>query len=152
MSEPSQDRSQIIFSGFDPMNGAKHELLRVPVDPSSTPAWDLSPDGSRLAMLVDAHKNTIHVAELRSGTTRDVKLDTAASLSGLTWSADADGWFVTGLAERRGVLLYVQSSGKATELWSGLSSVAAPVLSPDGKSLTFAVSTQNSNAWMLEGF
>lgn len=152
VSEPSQDRSQLIFSGFDPTGGAKHELLRVPLDPSSTPVWDLSPDGSRLAMLVDAHKSTIHVAELRSGTSRDVKLDTAASLSGLTWSADAGGWFVTGLAERRGVVLYVQSSGKVTELWSGLSSVAAPVLSPDGKSLTFAVSTQNSNAWMLEGF
>ncbi|MCI0402157.1 MAG: hypothetical protein L0212_01360 [Acidobacteria bacterium] len=152
VGEQSQDRNQLIFSGFDPGRGAQHEFLRVPIEPSSTPVWDLSPDGSRLAMVADEHKNAILIVELRSGTSRDVKLETAVSLSGLTWSADADGWFVTGLAERRGVLLYVHSSGKAQELWSSQSTLAAPVLSPDGKNLAFAVSTQNSNAWMLESF
>jgi len=152
VSEQSPDRSAIIFSGFDPGRGAKHELFRVAIDPSSTPAWDLSPDGSRLAMVADEHKNTVHIVELRSETSREVKLDTAVSVSGLTWSADSGGWFVTGLAGRRGVILYVQSSGTALELWSSQSSVAAPVLSPDGRNLAFAVSTQNSNAWMLEGF
>jgi Tol biopolymer transport system component len=152
VGEQNQDRSQIIFSRFDPAGGAKHELLRLPIEPSSTPVWDLSPDGLRLAMVAGEHKNTIHIVELRSGTSRDVKLDAAVSLSGLTWPADADGWLVTGLAGRRGVLLHVQSSGKAQELWSSQSSVAAPVLSPDGKNLAFAVSTQNSNAWMLESF
>lgn len=152
VGEPSQDRSQIIFTGFDPGRGAKHEYLRVPIEPSSTPVWDLSPDGARLAMVADEHKNTIHIVELRSRTSREVKLDPAVSLSGLTWSADADGWFVTGLAERRGVLLYVQTSGKAHELWSSQSILAAPVLSPDGRTLAFAVSTHNSNAWMLESF
>ncbi len=151
VGEASQDRSQIIFSGFDATAGAKKELLRVPIEPSSTPVWDLSLDGSRLAMVAD-DTNTIRIVELSSGTSREVKLDTAVSLSGLTWSANADGWFVTGLAERRGVLLYVQSSGKAQELWSSQSSPAAPLLSRDGKSLAFAVSNQNSNAWMLENF
>jgi Tol biopolymer transport system component len=152
VGEPSQDRSQIIFSGFDPGRGAKHELLRVPIEPSSTPVWDLSPDGARLAMVAGEHKNTIRIVELHSRTSRDVNLDPAVSMSGLVWAADGDGWFATGLAERRGVLMHVQTSGKIHELWSSQSMLAAPVLSPDGKTLAFAVSTHGSNAWMLENF
>jgi Tol biopolymer transport system component len=152
VGEPSQDRSQIIFSGFDPGRGAKHELLRVPIEPSSTPVWDLSPDGARLAMVAGEHKNTIRIVELHSRTSREVNLDPAVSMSGLVWAADGDGWFATGLAERRGVLMHVQTSGKIHELWSSQSMLAAPVLSPDGKTLAFAVSTHGSNAWMLENF
>ncbi len=38
-------RIRLLFTAFDPVQGRKSELVKVPSDPDST-SWDLSPDGS----------------------------------------------------------------------------------------------------------
>ena len=43
------DDTQITFSAFDPVQGRKAELVKVPANKELT-RWDLSPDGSRVAL------------------------------------------------------------------------------------------------------
>lgn len=42
--------------------------------------------------------------------------------------------------------------GGVSELFTSKAILGTPLASPDGKNLSFTVSTYNSNAWVIENF
>jgi len=86
--------------------------------------------------------------------------------AGETWSAPAS-WFsgtltgvafrgasqliVTTASARENLVLLVKQAG-ARKIWSSPRTVSLPVISPDGKHLLVAVTTESSNAWLVEDY
>jgi eukaryotic-like serine/threonine-protein kinase len=153
LGEIDKANSKLVFTALDLREGRKGELVRLATDLAGTPAWDLSPDGSTLAVVdLDQRKDTIHVVDLDHGSSRLIPLGRSERLSGITWSADGKGWFVTSSSLLGAKLFFVSLNGAASELWTSKSSLGAPVAAPDGKNLAFTVSSYNSNAWLIQNF
>lgn len=153
LSELDKPNGELVFTGLDPTRGRKAELVRLAADMTGQPAWDLSPDGTTIAIVgLDDHKDTIRVVELDNGSSRLIHIGHSERLSGITWSADGNGWIVTSSSILGATLLEITSSGEISELWRTTSTLGAPLASPDGKNLAFTVSTYNSNAWMIQSF
>ncbi|MGH9555833.1 MAG: hypothetical protein ACRD2Y_08430 [Terriglobales bacterium] len=153
LSEPDKANGELVLSAFDPVRGRSGELVRLANDSAGSPVWDLSPDGSTVAIVdLDEHKDRIRLIELETGSGRSIPVGRSMHLSGISWSADGTGLFVTGSSVRGAALLQVRLSGAVSEMWTTSTVLGAPVASPDGKNLAFSVSTNNGNAWMIENF
>src|SRR5437870_1937123 len=98
------------------------------------------------------HQDCIRLVNLETGSGHAVCADQSAQLSGVSWSADGNGWFVTDSSVRKAAILYISSDGQVSQLWTTSTAVGAPLASPDGTGLAFTVSSYNTNAWMIEDF
>jgi eukaryotic-like serine/threonine-protein kinase len=153
VSELDKVNRELVFTAFDPLRGKSAEFVRLAADPEESPAWDLSPDGSTVAIVdLDEHKDRIRLVDLGSGSGRSLAVGHAERLSGVSWSADGRSWFVTSSSLRGSAILKVGVDGTVSELWKSSNILAAPLTSPDGKNLAFSSSTYNSNAWVIENF
>ena len=153
LSELDKLNSELVFTGFDPLGGRKSELLRLAVDAEATTAWDLSPDGSTIAIVgIDQPKDRIRLVELDSGSAHSIPLGQNERLSGISWSADGRGWFATSSSLHGATIFYVSAKGGVSKLWTTSTNLTVPLASPDGRNLAFATSTYNSNAWLIENF
>jgi Tol biopolymer transport system component len=129
------------------------ELVRLAADPEVSPTWDLSPDGSSVAIVdLDERKDNIRLVELEDGSARSIAVGPSERLSGISWSADGRGWFVTSFSLRGAAIFHVGLDGTISKLLTTNSNLMAPLASPDGKNLAFSTSTYNSNAWIIENF
>ncbi len=153
LSEHDKVNGELVFSAFDILRGRTGERLRLATDPAESPAWDVSPDGSTVAIVdLDERKDRILLVELESGSARSIAVGRSERLSGISWSADGRGWYVTSSSLRGAAVFHVSSDGAISQLWTASSILGAPLASPDGKNLAFTVSTYNSNAWVIENF
>jgi Tol biopolymer transport system component len=153
LSELDKQNGELVFTSFDPLRGRTRELMRLAADLEGQPAWDLSPDGSTVAVVdLDQRKDRIRVVELENGSARSLAVGSSERLSGISWSADGRSWFVTGSTLRGSAIFQVRLDGTVSELWKSSTALASPVVSPDDKNLAFASSTYNSNAWVIENF
>jgi len=153
LAEPDRRNSELVFNSFDALQGRGAELFRVAADLSESPAWDLSPDGSSVALVaVDERKDRIRVVELNNGSARAVSVGQSAQLTGISWSATGNGWFVASSSPREAALLHVGLNGAVSRLWTTSTAVGTPLASPDARNIAFTVSAPNSNAWLIEGF
>ena len=153
LSELDRGNGELVFTAFNSRQGRMKELVRLAADAEASPAWDLSPDGSTVSIVdLDERKNLIRMVELENGSARSVALGPTERLTGISWSADGKGWFVTSSSLRGAALFHVSLDGTISKLWTTNSNLVAPLTSPDGKNLAFATSTYNSNAWILEKF
>ena len=142
-----------MFTSLNPLRGRMNEMLRLAADLEASPAWDLSPDGSTVAIVdVDERKDRIRLVALENGSARSIAVGQSEGLSGISWSADGRGWFVTSSSLRGSAVLKVRLDGTIAELWKSSTTLEAPLASPDGKDLAFSSSTYNSNAWVIENF
>lgn len=140
------------FFDLDPMRGKGRELARIKWSPSLTEDWDLSPDGTQLAIPIhDSREALIRVVSLQSGSTpareRDVILPGLADLRSIVWSASGRGWFVTldTIVGKR--ILYVYPNGSFRSL-GDIPGWAVP--SPDGRRVAFVNIIIASNAWIID--
>lgn len=153
LSELDKVNGELVFTAFNPMQGRMKELVRLAADPEGSPTWDLSPDGSTVGIVdLDERKDQIRLVELENGSARSIAVGPTERLSGISWSADGKGWFVTSSSLRGAAILHVGLDGTTSKLWTTNSNLVAPLASPDGKNLAFATSTYNSNAWIIEKF
>ncbi len=153
LSELDKVNGELVFTTFDPLRGRLAELVRLAADPAGSPVWDLSPDGSTVAIVdLDERKDRIRLVELETGSARSMGVGRSERLSGVSWSSDGRSWFITGSSLRGAAILQVSLNGAVSELWTTSTNLAAPLASPDGKNLAFSTSTYNSNAWVLEHF
>jgi Tol biopolymer transport system component len=153
LSEDDGVNHELVFTAVDPIRGRQDERIRLAADPAESPAWDLSPDGSAVAIVdLDSHKNDIRLAVLESGSIRLITLDSGERLSGIARASDNGGWFVTSSSVRGSAIFYVSASGAVSKLWTTSSILGAPLASRDGKQLAFTISRFDSNAWLLEDF
>jgi serine/threonine protein kinase len=153
LSEPDKGNGELVFTSLNPLRGRMNEMLRLAADLEASPTWDLSPDGSTVAIVdVDERKDRIRLVALENGSARSIAVGQSEGLSGISWSADGRGWFVTSSSLRGSAVLKVRPDGTIAELWKSSTTLEAPLASPDGKDLAFSSSTYNSNAWVIENF
>jgi eukaryotic-like serine/threonine-protein kinase len=148
-----RNQKQLVLYAFDPSRGKGRELMRI--DLGSTTAsylWDLSPDGSRIAVVYGEHKDRIRILPLNGGAASEVTVDGWSELDGPGWAADGKSLFVTASSAGSDVLLHVDLEGHAHMLWKQPSSLGGiyGVPSPDGKYVAFPVGANASNAWLIE--
>jgi Tol biopolymer transport system component len=154
LGEQSGDQEQLIFTAFDPVKGRGREMVRVATKPGFGYNWDLSPDGSQLAISFPAGENRIRMLALAGGAPRDLVVNGWYGFnSGPDWSPDGKGFYVSSLSPRGATLLYIDLNGHASALWEQKGGLRTwGVSSLDGRHLAMLGYTMDSNIWMLENF
>jgi len=153
IAEQSEDHKQLIFTGFDPVKGRGRELTRFDIDPLAPYEWDLSPDGTRIAV-VRYPGRRIDILSLNGQGTEVITVKGLELEGGIDWAADQKGlYMVSRTKEGRAALLHVDLQGNIHKLWEEPTwSDLWGIPSPDGRHLTFPHTTVNSNIWMIENF
>jgi hypothetical protein len=82
------------------------------------PLFDLSPDGSQLAIVAPEERPArIRVLSRMDGKSRDLALGSWPRAEGITWSADGRGWYTSYASARGGVdLVYIDLEGHISAL------------------------------------
>ena len=147
-----------VFYSLDPVRGKGEQLGKIEVDPNIFAGWNVSSDGSRLALVGggEKHKGRIELLNLRDGVWYSVSVERKwGDLQSIAWAPDGNGYFAASwwLPDSFN-LLRVTLNGKAKPLLSNANRqwMTGPLPSPDGKYLAFEGHTSDSNVWMLEGF
>jgi Tol biopolymer transport system component len=166
IGEWTSDHKTLLFTAFDPIRGRGRELARFDTQPTADAeyAWDLSPDGSRIAVLRRSEA-IAHVLSLAGLAPREFLLRGWSSLQTVDWAPDGKGLFLSAATRDGSALLRTNLQGDANLLWEANGSVqpsstpfmggasvswAAP--SPDGRHLAICRWSFNANIWMLENF
>ena len=146
-------RSAYAFFEADPVGGLGPELVRTAWLPSSFGDWDISPDGQFLAIpnhdLKTARIRIVPLGEKgNKHKEHEIELAGLANLSGVAWTADQSGWFVSvdsfsSVGKR---MYYAKLDGQLMSL-GAVHGWAVP--SPDGKKVAYLNQIHDSNAWML---
>jgi DNA-binding winged helix-turn-helix (wHTH) protein/Tol biopolymer transport system component len=140
---------QILIS-FDLERGAGREITRIP---SGLSHWSLSPDGLRLALVLDPHR--IRFLSPDTGAVHDVSVDDWPVFN-VDWSADGARLFIRSVTPAGvPVILALNGSGKAQVVIEGQahSNFTFFIQSPDGRHGILEMPTPgDNNAWMVENF
>jgi serine/threonine protein kinase/Tol biopolymer transport system component len=143
-----KDRN-VVFYELDPVRGKGREVARTEIGSRPYWGWDISPDGSRLAVASSLRYLTL--IDLGSGEVRKVKVPEDWSSQSLSWSADGKTVFVTAHTPNAFVLAQVGLTGSVHILLAKADQwMNQPVASPDGHYLAFRAQTWDSNVWLLE--
>ncbi len=143
---------ELVFTELDPLTGRGSELARIEIDLPSHMSFDLSPDGSRVA--VTNWDNHLRVLTLDSAETRDLSGDPWSGMDAPAWSADGAGVFVAASESPWGVeLIHIDLGGEVQVVrQTGNAWTMIPVPSPDGLHLAYGALIVERNAWMIEDF
>ena len=145
---------QQVFYGFDLVQGKRRELTRIDVNPAvGGYHWDVSPDGSRIAVTMGSGRESrIRILSLVGGV-RDVVVNGWNGFQSLDWSADGTGLYVSSQSPQAATLLYSDLEGHAQVLWhqDGIFKTWG-IPSPDGRHLAFLEWTSANNVWLIENF
>jgi Tol biopolymer transport system component len=145
---------QQVFYGFDLVQGKGRELTRIDVNPSvGGYHWDVSPDGSRIAVTMGSERESrIRILSLGGGM-RDVVINGWNGFQSLDWSADGKGLYASSQSPQAVTLLYSDLEGHTQVLWQqdGIFKTWG-IPSPDGRHLALLVWTSANNVWMIENF
>jgi len=133
---------------FDREKGRGAELAKTKID--TWPRFDLSPDGTRVAVISD---NRIRILELASRRTEDVSPPGWKRFGRLSWAPDGKGLYAVGGAPGRTVIFRMDFQGHVWPLYEVADEIDAHVVpSPDGRRLALGLRSSTRNAWMVEGF
>jgi serine/threonine protein kinase len=155
---PSAGRNELVVAAFDPASGPGRELIRIPLEAGSSAdigfdyGWQLSPDGSRIAIL-KRHGNQIRLVPLEGGRTKTITVKNHPDLVDLNWATDSRSMFVSTLEPGGAALLHIELNGEAQPIWrqsQAFSTWGFP--SPDGRHLAILGSNAESNAWLIDNF
>ncbi|MGA8272283.1 MAG: hypothetical protein WB919_12045 [Candidatus Sulfotelmatobacter sp.] len=147
-----RQEQQIVFSAFDPVKGSKSKLIDVPFRHVRT-AWDLSPDGKRLAISEFSYVNgDISLVPLDGRTPQKISQTQWTELLALAWAADGKSLFVSSFSSRGTALVHLDFAGAGKQLFKPNWRIMTLETSPDGKYLAFGPVISNSNAWTMGFF
>ena len=152
VAERSADRKQLVFTPFGHANGRENELAKWNVDAAADYYWDLSPDGTRIAIL-KSHEGRIQIVWLNGRAPEEITVEGWDTLSTATWAADGNGLFVSSYTERGAVMLHADLQGNTRLLWEhkgGIDTYGVP--SPDGRHLAMRGWNVEGNMWLMENF
>jgi hypothetical protein len=144
-------RDWYAFSRLDPITGQGRELARTPWIHSDPGDWDLSMDGSTIAIPHHGGKSAgVRLVSLDKPAERELTIPDLPSLKRAVWDASGKGLFASVAAPAFGTEFYwVDLSGRSHLLLRTLDE-SWPVPSPDGTHLAFVDRTRDQNAWLLE--
>jgi eukaryotic-like serine/threonine-protein kinase len=152
MAERSADRRQLVFTAFDSVKGRGRKLAEFDTDAAVDYWWDLSPDGTRIA-IVENRAGQVHILSLNGRAPQDITVKGWETLTTAAWAADGKSLFVSSFKDRGPVILSVDFQGNARVLWEhlgGIDTYAVP--SPDGRHLAMRAWNVEGNLWMMENF
>ncbi len=139
-----------ILVSFDLEHGRGREITRIP---NGLSHWSLSPDGSRIALVLDPHR--IRFLSLGTGAAHDVSLNDWPVFN-VDWSADGARLFIRSITPAGvPVILALNGAGKAEVVIEGQvdSNFTFFIQSPDGRHGILEMPTPgDNNAWMVENF
>jgi Tol biopolymer transport system component len=147
------DEKQVVFTAFDPVEGRKAQLAKVPGDPDFI-NWDLSPDGSRVALTFFDYKAAdMQVVSLNGGAVQKISAMPWTELVAVAWAADGKSLFLASYSSRGTSMARMDLTGHSKLLFKqpGLD-IFSMVPSPDGHSLAFGPVSNNGNAWTIAAF
>jgi Tol biopolymer transport system component len=151
--QASIDRKRLAFIASDPVHGGQREVMTIDTDPAGIYSWDLSPDGSRVAIQnAGEHEGHIRVLPIGGGAAQDVRVKGWGALHALNWGADGEGFFASSLSGQGATLLHIDLQGRAQALWTQTAEQSWGIPSPDGKKLAILGATVQRNVWMIENF
>jgi serine/threonine protein kinase len=153
----AMENGQIVFHELDPLHGEGRVLGRTSWSPTVIGDWDLSPDGSRVAIpnhdSRDARIRLVPLDPLRTGTAEStVVLKGLKDLNGVVWEAGGRGWYVSIRTATGGLLKYVDIQGVHVVNLRESAFPTYVVPSPDGRRIAFPEWTVSGNAWLFQGF
>jgi Tol biopolymer transport system component len=152
IGERSRDRKRLVFAAFDPVKGRGHDLAELNTEPAADYQWDLSPEGTRIAVLT-SRDSGIQILSLNNRAPQEITVKGWNFLTSAVWAADGKGLFVDSRNEQGPVLLIVDLHGNASVLWEHAGTVATHgVPSPDGGHLALQRWIVDGNMWMMENF
>ena len=150
----STEGEQFVFRELDPWRGRGAELARTGWAPFVVADWDISPDGSTVAIPNhdprDGRIRFVPLNATRAGRAeRVLSLDGLKNLNGVVWAASGNGLFVSTAGDPGGVLYYVSTAGRyQTVLKSSRPIYVVP--SPDGRRVVFPDRVDSNNVWYLQ--
>ncbi|HLY63793.1 MAG TPA: winged helix-turn-helix domain-containing protein [Terriglobia bacterium] len=151
-----RSEGQIVFYALDPILGKGVELKKVAITPNMYYFWDLSPDGSQIAIVAnEPNGGRFQIVSLSQSSPRNIKVRNWSDILNVVWSADGTSFLAFTRPRPIASLLSIDFQGNARVLWKSVGPVTRPqepVPSPDGKSLAFAGWTSSTNAWVIENF
>jgi eukaryotic-like serine/threonine-protein kinase len=150
IAERSADRKHLVFTAFDPVKGLGNKIAEYTTEPMSDYEWQLSPDGTRIAIPRN-HEGRIDIVWLNGSASQQITVKGWTTLTGASWAADGKSLFVYTSKDRGTVLLKVDEQGNARVVWT-YQDISYTVPSPDGRHLAIQVTAQNANLWMMENF
>ena len=147
----SEGNNRLVFYSFDPTRGNRIELVRVTVEGSSF--WDLSPDGSRIALGELARRDRIRILQAGTGAAQEMPVKGFRLMASVGWSSDGSSFFMTGTAPTGGsVIRHITADGRSQTLYQADAWLERPISSPDGRYLIFGQATSSNNVWTVEAF
>jgi Tol biopolymer transport system component len=146
------DDKQIVFSAFDPVQGRKSDLAKVPANADLT-GWDLSPDGRQVALSVFDYKvGEVQIVPLDGGPARKISAMPWTELATIAWAADGKSLFVASYSSRGTAIVHLELNGKSKLLFKPVWDIFSLAPSPDGHYLAFGPIVYNANAWTIADF
>jgi serine/threonine protein kinase/WD40 repeat protein len=155
IGEMTEERKHLTITSFDPLRGRTQVLYAA--DSERIDLWDLTLDGSELAISRWLRDTPIRLVSLANGASREIVVK--GHVYSMVWSADAKGLYCgTGSPYVRSTggltLLYVDIKGRANTIWQqkGGWGFTVGVPSRDGRRLAMMGASPESSAWLIEGF
>jgi hypothetical protein len=142
-----------VFTAFDPARGRGREVFRIAHPTAASTLWDVSPDGTRLA--IPRANGPVLIQPIGGeGAATEVPMPGCDPVTP-AWSADGKGLFVYVDCNAEYPpyrLYYVGLDGSASLLWKDPSLfILEAEPSPDGAHLAIAVRHSDDDVWMTEG-
>jgi Tol biopolymer transport system component len=114
--------------------------------------WDISPDGSTIALLPKAGDDNRIALLSGTRTKAEVQVTGITQLRSVNWWANGKGFFAAANGDAA-VLASISLSGEGVILTREVRSIPSwAVPSPDGKRLAYVAYPDNYQAWMLADF
>lgn len=147
-------RTEFIYSELDPIKGIGRELARTAWLESILWDWDISPDGKLVALPNhDSRSARIRIVRLDQDPKdggereRELVLPGLTNISGLTWSVDGKGWFVSVMTSLGKRALFCDLGGQVHTLVEDTGWI---VPAPNGKRVAYVRTILDSNVWISE--
>jgi eukaryotic-like serine/threonine-protein kinase len=154
LGQRTKDRKQYTFFELDLLKGIGKELAKINTDPNFGYNWDLSPNGSRLAVVQrDSEGRIIVVPLAKQAAQQEITVKNWRDFDNIAWAASGKSFFISTRVQGGSALVNVDLKGNSRLLWTSTGGLGTlPVPSPDGRHLALYGWVVNKNMWMMENF
>jgi hypothetical protein len=143
VAERHDNGQHVIFSALNPQSGRGRELARVDGEDFRELRWDLSPDGTRIA-IADARGSHVRIVMIGGPAAERISVSGAYGLGPISFTRDSRGVIVPAIQDDGVQLLSIGLQGTAQLLWEQHQAVdLAGLPSRDGRHVAVWVRTQH---------
>ncbi len=148
--------TQLTFFYLDPLKGSGEEIASIAGFKGGQPRWDLSPDGSKIAIVDEGEQKggEIRILNLADRRISLLRVGNFQYLQTISWAADGKNLFAVAFGTSVS-LLSVDANGTASVLYEipeYAGWIWSIMPSPDGKHLAFSKRVSASDVMLLENF